>query len=87
MRCVRASARSRRGEAIQTGRKTGKARTVPVASFEDAGDGLVIASFGGSPQHLAWFNNLVAKSRVTVADFRVRLPRWSAQRVLSPRIR
>jgi deazaflavin-dependent oxidoreductase (nitroreductase family) len=49
-----------------TGRKTGKARTVPVASFEDGGDVLVIASFGGSPQHPAWFNNLVAKPEVTV---------------------
>jgi deazaflavin-dependent oxidoreductase (nitroreductase family) len=49
-----------------TGRKTGKARTVPVASFEDNGDVLVIASFGGAPQHPAWFNNLVAKPDVTV---------------------
>ena len=49
-----------------TGRKTGKARTVPVASFEDGGDVLVIASFGGSPKHPAWFNNLVAKPEVTV---------------------
>jgi deazaflavin-dependent oxidoreductase (nitroreductase family) len=49
-----------------TGRKTGKARTVPVASFEDQGDVLVIASFGGSPTHPAWFNNLVANPNVTV---------------------
>jgi deazaflavin-dependent oxidoreductase (nitroreductase family) len=49
-----------------TGKKTGKERTVPVASFEDNGDVLVIASFGGSPQHPAWFNNMVAKPEVTV---------------------
>jgi deazaflavin-dependent oxidoreductase (nitroreductase family) len=49
-----------------TGKKTGKPRTVPVASFEDGGDVLVIASYGGSPNHPAWFNNLVAKPEVTV---------------------
>jgi deazaflavin-dependent oxidoreductase (nitroreductase family) len=49
-----------------TGRKTGKPRTVPVASFDDNGDVLVIASYGGSPQHPAWFNNMVAKPDVTV---------------------
>jgi deazaflavin-dependent oxidoreductase (nitroreductase family) len=49
-----------------TGKKTGKLRTVPVASFEDGGDVLVIASYGGSPTHPAWFNNLVAKPEVTV---------------------
>jgi deazaflavin-dependent oxidoreductase (nitroreductase family) len=49
-----------------TGRKTGKARTVPVASFEDGGDVIVIASFGGSPTHPAWFNNLAANPSVTV---------------------
>lgn len=49
-----------------TGRKTGKKRTVPLGSFEDQGDVLVIASFGGSPEHPAWYNNLVANPNVTV---------------------
>ncbi len=49
-----------------TGRKTGKVRTVPVASFEDGGDVLIIASYGGSPQHPGWFHNMVAKPDVTV---------------------
>jgi deazaflavin-dependent oxidoreductase (nitroreductase family) len=49
-----------------TGRKTGKPRTVPVASFEDNGDVLVIASYGGNSQHPAWFNNMMAKPEVTV---------------------
>jgi len=49
-----------------TGRKTGRARTVPVASFEDGGDVIVIASFGGSPTHPAWFVNLSANPNVTV---------------------
>ncbi len=49
-----------------TGRKTGKLRTVPVASFEDGGDVLVIASYGGAPKHPAWFQNMMAKPEVTV---------------------
>jgi deazaflavin-dependent oxidoreductase (nitroreductase family) len=49
-----------------TGRKTGKPRTVPVASFQDGGDVLVIASYGGSPQHPAWFANMMAKPEVKV---------------------
>jgi deazaflavin-dependent oxidoreductase (nitroreductase family) len=49
-----------------TGRKSGKERTVPLGSFEDQGDVLVVASFGGSPEHPAWYNNLVANPKVTV---------------------
>ena len=49
-----------------TGRKTGKARTVPLGSFEDGGDRLVVASAAGSPTHPAWFNNLTANPEVTV---------------------
>jgi deazaflavin-dependent oxidoreductase (nitroreductase family) len=49
-----------------TGRKTGKSRTVPVGSFEDSGDVIVVASFAGSPQHPAWFENLSANPNVTV---------------------
>ncbi|MDP8998586.1 MAG: nitroreductase family deazaflavin-dependent oxidoreductase [Myxococcota bacterium] len=49
-----------------TGRKTGKKRTVPLGSFEDQGDVLVIASFGGSPEHPAWYNNLLANPTVAV---------------------
>jgi deazaflavin-dependent oxidoreductase (nitroreductase family) len=48
------------------GRKTGRTRTIPLACFEDQGDALVIASFGGSPTHPSWFNNLVADPNVTV---------------------
>jgi deazaflavin-dependent oxidoreductase (nitroreductase family) len=49
-----------------TGRKTGKRRTVPLGSFEDGGDRLVVASAAGSPTHPAWFNNLTANPTVTV---------------------
>jgi proline iminopeptidase len=40
------------------GVKSGKSRTVPVMYFEDDGNRFVVASFGGSPQHPAWFKNL-----------------------------
>jgi deazaflavin-dependent oxidoreductase (nitroreductase family) len=49
-----------------TGRKTGKARTVPLGSFEDGGDRLIVASFAGRPTHPAWYNNLVANPEVTI---------------------
>jgi deazaflavin-dependent oxidoreductase (nitroreductase family) len=49
-----------------TGKKTGKQRTVPVASFQDGDDVVVIASYGGSPSHPAWFTNMLAKPEVTV---------------------
>jgi deazaflavin-dependent oxidoreductase (nitroreductase family) len=49
-----------------TGRTTGKARTVPVGSFEDGADRIVVASFAGSPRHPAWFNNLTANPDVKV---------------------
>jgi F420H(2)-dependent quinone reductase len=48
------------------GKKSGRTRTVPVMFFEHGGDRVVIASFGGSPQHPAWFNNLEGNPNVTV---------------------
>lgn len=48
------------------GRKTGAQRTVPVVSFVDGTDRIVIASKAGAPQHPAWFLNLEANPDVTV---------------------
>ena len=48
------------------GNKTGKPRTVPLMSFVDQGDRIVVASMGGAPEDPAWFRNLVAKPEVTV---------------------
>jgi deazaflavin-dependent oxidoreductase (nitroreductase family) len=49
-----------------TGRKTGKARTVPVMMFrDDAGNPVVTASKAGAPDNPAWFENLKAKPEVT----------------------
>ena len=50
-----------------TGRKTGKARTVPVMYTEDPhGNPVVCASAAGAPAHPAWFTNLAANPDVTV---------------------
>jgi deazaflavin-dependent oxidoreductase (nitroreductase family) len=48
------------------GRKTGVDRTVPVVSFVDGTDRIVIASKGGAPEHPAWFLNLEKNPDVTV---------------------
>lgn len=48
------------------GRKTGADRTVPVVSFVDSGDRVVIASKGGAPENPAWFLNLEKNPDVTV---------------------
>jgi deazaflavin-dependent oxidoreductase (nitroreductase family) len=50
------------------GRKSGKTRTVPVMYFEDGADRVVIASYGGSPVHPAWYNNLSQEPNVTVEE-------------------
>jgi F420H(2)-dependent quinone reductase len=63
-----------------TGRKTGKARTTPLASFEDGGDLLIVASFGGAPKNPAWFTNLRANPEVTV-QLRGRVFRAKAEAV------
>src|SRR5258708_19320784 len=40
-----------------TGRKTGKKRTVPLCSFTDGDDVVVIPSYGGLDQPPAWWLN------------------------------
>lgn len=41
-----------------TGNKTGKLRTTPLLSLQDAGNWILIASKGGAPTDPAWWNNL-----------------------------
>lgn len=55
-----------------TGRKTGRARTLPLAYVEDKGDLVVVASNGGSPNPPAWWLNLQSQptARVQVAGER-----------------
>ena len=49
-----------------TGRRTGKWRTAPLGYLADDGRFVVIASFGGSDVHPAWYLNLVASPEVEV---------------------
>ena len=49
-----------------TGRKTGAARTVPLAYLADGDRFVVVASNGGSDQAPAWWGNLRAEPRASV---------------------
>ena len=49
-----------------TGRRSGKKRTAPLGYLEEGGRPVVIASFGGSNVHPAWYLNLVANPDVEV---------------------
>ena len=55
-----------------TGRKTGKRRTVPLCSFRDGDDVVVIASYGGLDQPPAWWLNLEASPEAELQDGRTR---------------
>ena len=48
------------------GRRTGLLRTTPLPFFRDAGDLLLIASFGGNPRNPDWLGNLIAEPKVRV---------------------
>jgi deazaflavin-dependent oxidoreductase (nitroreductase family) len=48
------------------GRKTGKARTVPLTYIEDGDSVVLVASYGGRPHNPDWFENLVAHPKVEV---------------------
>jgi F420H(2)-dependent quinone reductase len=49
-----------------TGRKSGEPRTTPLLYLQDGDAYVVVASFGGSPRHPAWFVNAEANADVTV---------------------
>jgi deazaflavin-dependent oxidoreductase (nitroreductase family) len=48
------------------GRKTGKLRTRPLVYSQDGDSYVLIASKGGTPEHPAWFVNLMANPDVHV---------------------
>jgi deazaflavin-dependent oxidoreductase (nitroreductase family) len=52
-----------------TGRKSGKARTVPLGSFDYQGGWVIVASNRGQPTHPAWYHNLKNKPQVSVQVF------------------
>jgi deazaflavin-dependent oxidoreductase (nitroreductase family) len=49
-----------------TGRKSGKALTLPLIFGRSGADYVVVASKGGAPAHPAWYLNLEANPRVQV---------------------
>jgi len=49
-----------------TGRKTGKARTTPVAFIHNNGEYLIAASSAGSAQNPTWFSNLESNLEATI---------------------
>jgi deazaflavin-dependent oxidoreductase (nitroreductase family) len=55
-----------------TGRTSGKQRTIPLCSFRDGDDVVVIASYGGLDQPPAWWLNLEANPQAELLSGRVR---------------
>jgi len=49
-----------------TGARTGTVRITPLVRLQDDGRLFVFATKGGSPEHPAWYHNLVANPEVTV---------------------
>jgi deazaflavin-dependent oxidoreductase (nitroreductase family) len=49
-----------------TGRKSGRARTTPVAYLRSGGEYLISASAGGADTHPAWFYNLQSKPEAKI---------------------
>lgn len=59
-----------------TGSKTGREHTVPLLYLRDGDTLVVIASWGGRPQHPQWYTNLLANPRATV---QVDSRRWTVR--------
>src|SRR5579862_6907149 len=55
-----------------TGRRSGRARTVPLCSLRDGASFVVIASYGGLDRSPSWWLNLQREPRATVQLGRVR---------------
>ncbi len=49
-----------------TGRRSGTEHTVPLLYLRDGDDLVVIASYGGRPNHPEWYRNLLTNPRATV---------------------
>lgn len=48
------------------GRKTGRARTVPLLYLHDGDDVVIVASKGGMPEHPLWYLNLLDDPHATI---------------------
>lgn len=55
------------------GRRSGKTRTTPLLYLADGEELVVVASYGGAPQHPAWYLNLSAEPDVDVLVGRQRI--------------
>ena len=51
-----------------TGASSGAIRKTPVMRIERNGSYLVVASFGGAPNHPAWYRNLIVDPEACVQD-------------------
>ena len=56
------------------GRKSGEARVAPLVYLPDGDDLVIVASYGGSPKHPAWFHNVTAAPETTIELGRERRP-------------
>jgi deazaflavin-dependent oxidoreductase (nitroreductase family) len=56
------------------GRRTGKVRTNPLVYLADGDRLVIVASYGGAPQHPSWYHNLVANPGVEVQIGKTRRP-------------
>lgn len=50
------------------GQRSGNVRKIALMRVEHAGDYALVASNGGSPEHPAWYGNLVADPEVMIQD-------------------
>jgi deazaflavin-dependent oxidoreductase (nitroreductase family) len=49
-----------------TGRVSGRPHTIPLLYLTDGGDQIVIASWGGRPDHPEWYKNLMADPKAEI---------------------
>jgi deazaflavin-dependent oxidoreductase (nitroreductase family) len=50
------------------GHRSGKVRKIALMRVEHGGEYALVASYGGSPKHPAWYANLVAEPNVMIQD-------------------
>jgi deazaflavin-dependent oxidoreductase (nitroreductase family) len=50
------------------GHRSGKVRKIALMRVEHGGEYALVASYGGSPSHPAWYGNLVADPNVMIQD-------------------